>query len=197
MINRHEIATGFREFMNEAIDPRIAAYSDDHEYVLGQLFMLVKESTGIIGNMDGTPQRMEFSFPIAKVLQVGRNWRGTGYDKEGGVQRLQVGSLIRMRDHECKTSLNPAWEVWNSQVNAVKNGNMVPIGEAPPMFSCNMRDAFGRRVFNPDPFNLSGSLNAWGWDIFYFDQANVVTGIKDPVALLDIFLNQVVNQNQN
>lgn len=196
MINRSEIATGFREFLNDKIDTRFDAYDNDHEYVLGQIFMLVKESVHVLSG-EGQNQRMEFSFPIAKVLQVGKHWRGTGWSEALKTQGLKAGDLIRLRDNECKTILNPGWAAWKAASNEVKDGNMEMIGEAPPMYHCNMRSVFGRRVFNPDPFNLRGDVKAWSMDMFYFDQANVITKILDPDMLLGMFLQDVVDIHKN
>lgn len=206
LIKRNEIAEGFRAFMNDAPhkDPRITAYGTDHDQVIAQVFLLVKKSAGIIGNMDGTKHRLEFSFPIARVLQVGDKWRGCGY--KSGVntdgttweeQKLKAGDFVRLKDNDAKTILNPSWEAWNLQTNAVKDGNMEPLGEAPPMYWCNMRTAFGRRAFNPDPFNLDGSLDAFGVDIFFLDQAHILMPIEKPEVLLDAFLKDLVPQHKN
>lgn len=196
MISKSEIVRGFREFRNEGIHPLVKAYSDDHDQIIGQVFLLIKKSDKIIGDASGGMSRLEFSFPIAKVLQVGRHWRGTGYDEEKKIQTLQPGDLVRLRDNDTKTSLNPAFTAYNKAVNDMKDGNMVPLAkDPPPMYMCNLRDVFGRRVFNPDPFNLEGSFDAWGWDIFFMDQAHITMPILDPEMLINSFSTITLNQN--
>lgn len=197
MINRNEIITGFKEFRNEPIDPAVKAYGDDHSQLIGQIFMLVKKSSKVIANQDGSKNRLEFVFPIAKVLQVGKRWQGTGWDQKTDTISLKPGDLVRLRDNDCKTSLNPAWEAYNRVVNDVKDGNLTPIGEAPPMYMCQMRESFGRRVFNPDPFNLSGHIESWGWDIFFFDEAHVTMPVEDPDLLINLYAKSIINLNQN
>lgn len=179
-LDRSYVIERFNEWDQEGIPELVAAYSRNHTGLIVRAFTFVKEAGGLIGSMDVSPD-MEYTFPIAKILQVGNEWKtGAGESRAG----YEEGGYIRMRDIDAMAYPNARYEVWirNQYKGAVDTGITSQIGNPEPRMVMNLWSTLGARLFNPDPFDHTSE--GWLSNVFFLDQGNQLMPVDNIQALL-------------
>lgn len=177
MIERSEIVAMFREFMAEKIPGIVEAYGTDHDKLIGQVFVVERETLLIDPENPEKKKTEEFVFPIAKILNVGDH-----FDTKG--RKFEVGGYVRLRDIDAMTIINPRHEVWVKNEFSQSNIREHQVGSAPPKILQNLWTNFGTRIFSPDPFALEWERRMS--DVFYLDIANVVCPINQPEKFFEL-----------
>lgn len=171
MIDRNEIVDMFKEFMGEPIPEMVTAYGTDHDKMIVQVFVVVKESK-VMGTTEVKTEE-EYVFPIAKVFNIGQH-----FDAKG--RKYEVGKYVRLRDIDAMTIINARHEVFHKHEfsGAVSTGEIKQVGKGGPKILQLLWINFGGRIFSPDPFALEWKRRMS--DVFYLDSANVVCPIVEP-----------------
>lgn len=182
ILDRSEIIREFREWDKEGIPELVAAYGKNHGLLIVRVFTFVKEAEGWISGADESSKvDVEYTFPIAKILQVGNGWKNAPGDSLVG---YEAGKYVRLRDIDAMAYPNARYEVWiNHQYkNAMATGIPSQIGSPEPRVVMNLWKNLGSRLFNPDPFDHTSE--GWLSNVFFLDEGNVVMPVEDVEALL-------------
>lgn len=179
-LERSEILREFTEWDKQGTPELVKAYSDNNSMLIVRVFTFVRYAKGVI-SVNDVKVDMEYTFPIAKVLKMGKGWRDGVPELQEG---YQPGRYVRMRDHDCMTYPNARYEVWvkNAYKNAVETGHTSQIGNPEPRHVMNLWKNLGARLFNPDPFDHTSE--GWLSNVFFLDEGNVVMPIDDVGLLL-------------
>lgn len=167
MIHRSEIISQFRDFQKEGIPKEVSAYNPDHINMMCQVFVIVKTPLGIIAPGSVSIETV-YSFPIAKVLQVGSKWPGV---------KAEVGDIVRLKDFDAMTRDNAAFLAYLKGAEMTKNGNLEANGPIPSPTIMNLWEVHGRKVFHPDPFFQREPGSTEYPDTFMFFEGDVVCKI--------------------
>jgi hypothetical protein len=167
------IKNEYLAFLKKPIPDLSRMYGADHEKVVVRFFYLASQMTMLTqsSRRNSAPEFEYFSFPIAKVLFAGD---GAKYKK---------GDILRLKDWDAKTVVNPHRAVWDR--NDMDKSNAIKIGTEPVRIFSNVHKKFVNNIFNVNPLNLSFDHDdnftfvLHGNDFFF--------PITDPYAFLDDF----------
>jgi hypothetical protein len=165
-MERTEIRKEFKKFARKPMPTYMQMYDDNHDHLIAEVFMIVKAPTGIIGT-DTTQVHTEYVFPIAKVMQVGTQWKGIA---------CKAGDFVRLKDWDGATLKNPRYEAWRKNDYSKNPDDLKPVGQAPPPVINRIWDAFSERLFSPDPFEMDATKHL---PIFFFATPHILMKIKD------------------
>lgn len=164
-MERSKIVEEFKQFLKDPIPDLMNGYGDLGDRMVAKVFTIV-EFSKLIDVPDD-----EYTFPIAKVYAVGKDWKGV---------ECSVGSYVRLRDIDALRMDNPRHEV--QLKNEFTKSNMTQIGKLEPKTIMNLWMRFYDRLFSPDPFEMDG--HRWKTDVFFFDSGNVIAPIDKPEKFL-------------
>lgn len=157
-----EIRESFEDFVRKDI-PKMG-YGEDHNLVVVEVFSMVYRPSGLIGSIDAPDAtKTEYVFPVGKVLQAGVD---TGY---------KAGDIVRLRDNEVRTYVNPRYEMWINNEYSKSNIANHQVGSAPPKYIQGLfTGVLGRKGFITNPFKLDDKGL-----IFAMDIGNILMPIRD------------------
>lgn len=171
-LSKAEIHDLFIQWVSEPIPEQIHGMSDEHEYLIADVFVISRETDVYDPGIERNA-REEMTYPIAKVLQCGKFF---GLDKEGKPRKsYAAGSLVRLKDLETMTIENPRYEI--ATQNQYTKSNLKQEGTTPPKWWQKLWDTHARRMFALDPFERD--MMNWKNSIFLFDTPNIVGPITD------------------
>lgn len=165
-LSKREISVAFEQWVEAsggAVLGESSGLGTDHPYVLVDVFVM--SVTPSINLLDGNMERMEekYTFPIGRVLAVGDRWQGPS---------LVGGDLVRLRDDDARTVINPGYEAWEN--NEYSKSNLKKVGDAPPKFLQNLWKHLWRRLFTLNVFEVDADKLG---HVFYMDMGHVLMKI--------------------
>lgn len=162
-LSKKEIVQAFRTWNDKDIPFLMEMYSNDHGYLIADVFVVRKKTgSGLIG-VDGDGLASEFTFPIAKVWQVGKKWKGGD---------VEVGGLIRLKDMETRSNINPRYEEYIKASGQFKGTEMNAVNPPPQKIVQRLYEVMFRRAFVPNPFE--SDTKKYNTDAFFFDEGNML-----------------------
>lgn len=201
-LSKKEIAQAFRDFLNHDVPKFMDMYDNDHGYIIAEVFRIKTES-GVVLDLSGDKNlEVEYFFPIARVWQVGLayndeahqllNWSGlegvvdTTYTSPGVLpaHRYQPGQLLRLKDDDVRTVINPDWQaVERAKAQYDQGGTEMtakPSHGQQQKHLSNLRKRLGKRQFVPNPFEMDSEK--WGRFAFCLESPHIMCGIDEKWA---------------
>lgn len=174
MILRIEIQKEFAKFYKKAIPEIMKIYGTNHSFLIGEVFLIERESKqGLLGK-DGKIAKEGWTFPLAKVYNVGTEWKGPA---------CVPGDIIRLKDYDALSKLSKANAVATDKNEFANSPTTTRVGAVPAKYINLLWETFDRRIFCPDPFEMD--FDAWDGNVFFFDLGNVLMPLdKEAIALL-------------
>lgn len=161
-----------RAWIGSPFPKALKAYDKNHDYIVVEIFNSYRDSKTMVDSRN-RPIRENCYFGLGRILQIGNKIA----DELKYTTAYKVGSLVRLRDSEVKSLLNPAWVAWNYGEYS-KSPTTKPLGEQPPKYISNAFDLWRRNYVVLNPLEREENVD-YQPDIFFVGTSHLVCVIED------------------